>query len=534
MQSKLISILSVVHHVKRVASLSLFTGLVCSQPIFAVSDDSLNPSSLQQMGWIDDSLNVTLASEGFRWVSQVITEQSLQDVSGIPVADLDEDLGGGVQGYVSGITYDIDFERIEMEPVEQNIAVHLRLNSVTVRASDLVFKKRVGVVIKTKCEDVEIAAGRSEAIDLYLLLRPQVSNGRLQLIENGLQFDVPESNFHVSGPRHCDGALGVGSLIGGTVHKILERSREKIVKSVQDRVRSTIPKMEDQINAMLLSSIPLNIGSGPGMGNQKISLKGRMRAIESHAAGLSTALDISVEKTNSNLFPDDVLIAEDQTGKLFADAILASVALRTQLINQVLQYAVPTLSSPLPLDTGSGPAKQIFNRFALAGVLPDLNHIALDDDMVRASVGFGIPPTISTDSGLNGTIDLSFTIPDLHLLLSVAKDGKIMPYFDVRIATAFGIRINKEEGNRVVSLTLQNPRYVTVSGTWAPGYSPKIDIFEGDVAQILFKSALDYLFASQNVFRISAPTIPVGGDHSLEIAYPFTQVDKLGITLSGK
>jgi hypothetical protein len=204
------------------------------------------------------------------------------------------------------------------------------------------------------------------------------------------------------------------------------------------------------------------------------------------------------------------------------------------MINQLMQYAVPTLSSPLAIDTQSGPAKQIFNRSALAGVLPDLNQLTLDDEIVRATVGFGEPPTISTENGLNGTIDLAFAIPDLHLTLSIAKDGKIMPYFDVKIATAFGIRINKEEGNRIVSLTLQNPRYVTVTGNWAPGYTPKIDIFEGDVAQILFKSALDYLFVSQNVFRISAPTIPVGGSHSLEIAYPFTQTDKIGLALSGK
>lgn len=515
-------------------SLSLVIGLAGSGRSDAAGDETLNAKLFQQLGWVDDSLNVTLASEGFRWVSQLITEQNLQDVSGIPVDDVDEDLGGGVQGYVSGITYDIDFDRMDIEPLEQNIAVHLRLNSVTVRATDLVFKKRVGVVIKTKCEDVEITAGRSEAIDLYLLLHPQVSNGRLQLVENGLQFDVPESNFHVSGPRHCDGALGVGSLIGGTVHKILERSRDKIVKSAQDRVRATIPKIEDQINGMLLSSIPLNIGNGPAMAQQKIVLNGRMRSIESHAAGLTAAMDMSVQERHTDLTAEKSVRIDENANKQFADAILASVALRTPFINQILQYAVPSLSSPISLDTENGPAKQIFNRSALAGVLPDLNQIALDDELVRAAVGFGTPPTIATNAGLNGSIDLSFTIPDLHLILSVKKDGKIIPYFDVKIATAFGIRISKEEGNRIVSLTLQNPLYVTVNGAWAPSYTPKIDIFEGDVAQILFKSALDYLFASQNVFRISAPTIPVGGGHSVEIAYPFTQTDKVGFTLSGK
>ena len=523
---------------KLVVSLSFVGGLNLSQKSYAVSDENLNGNNLQQMGWIEDSLNMTLASEGFRWVSQLITDQNLQDVSRVPIDNVDEDVGGGVQAEVSGITYDIDFDRVEMEPVEQNIAVHVRLNSVTVRASDLLFRKRVGVVIRTKCEDVEITAGRSDSIDLYLLLHPQVNNGQLQLVESGLQFDVPEGNFHVSGPRHCDGALGVGSLISGTVHKILEHSRDKIVKSAQDRVRATIPKMENQINAMLLSSIPLNIGSGPALTNKKVIIRGRMRSIESRSSGLNTSMDISVEQALTNVFPDKSVPAEESDhnieNKQLLDAILANVSLRTQMINQLMQYAVPTISSPLPLDTQNGPAKQIFNRSALAGVLPDLNQLALDDEIIRANVGFGAPPTISTESGLNGSIDLSFSIPDLHLMLSVAKDGKILPYFDVKIATAFGIRINKEEGNRIVSLTLQNPRFVTVSGNWAPGYAPKVDIFEGDVAQILFKSALDYLFASQNVFRISAPSIPMGNNHSLEIAYPFTQTDKVGLALSGK
>lgn len=480
---------------------------------------------------VESGLNVKLTADAFPWISQVITESNLQDISGQPLPDVDQDLGLGVQGYVSGITYDVDFNRVDVFPGEQNLAIRLKLNLVSVHANDLEFKKKAGVVIKTRCEDIRISAGQSSNVELLLNLAPEVQDGRLRLRETGLQFDIPESNFSVNGPRRCDGALGVGNLISGTVHNILQRSRDQIVQSVRDRVRSTIPKIEDQINAILLAPIPISVGGNMVMKDSSILLRNRLRSIASTAAGLDAVTDISIERQSLQ----QVAVSYGSDKNLaFIDAVLASVAIKTQIVNELMKFSVPTLQNPIPIDTENGPAKQVFNRQSLSGVLPDLNQITLDDDVVHAKVGFGQAPTITTQNNLDGVIDIVFSIPDLRIMLSVNKDGKQMPYFDVKLATAFGLRLSKDPSNKYASLTVQNPRFVTVTGAWAPNYTPKVDIFEGDVAQILFKSVLDYLFVAQPVFQIKTPTVPVGNSHYLEIASPFMTTEAIGVTLSGK
>lgn len=510
-------------------SFSMLTSLDAARA--AIPADSIPMSSLS---WIEDSLNVNVSADGFNWISQIVSEQNLQDIRRQPVPDVDEDMGYGIQGYVTGITYDIDFNRFDISPGEQNIAVHLRFNSIAVRGENLEFKKRVGVVLKTKCKDIELSAGQSSPVDLFLVLKPVVQDGKIHLVETGLQFDIDESNFNVSGPDQCSGSLGIGNVIGSTVHKILERSRERIVDAIRDRVRSTIPKIEDQINNILLAPIPLNIGNA-ALKDHPVMIKGRMKAISAHSSGLDATMDISAEQSLVQDDPFDRSL-KNQPGLLEVpfDATLASVALKTQLLNQLFQYAVPSLTAPTVVATDNPPASQIFNRSALSAVLPDLNQIVLDSESVGLRVGFGLPPTISTQTTLDGSIDLTLNIPDLHLLLDVAKDGKPTPYFDVKIATVFGVRITKDPGSKYILLTVQNPRGMTVTGTWDPAYKPKIDIFESDVAQILFKSALDYLFVAQPVFKIKSPEISFGSAHYLDIAYPFMNSETIGIALGGK
>jgi hypothetical protein len=483
--------------------------------------------------WTDNALQAGVTRDGFTWISSMITDETLQDISRRPLPDVDENMGGGVQGELTGLSYDIDFDHLEINPSDNTIGVHLHMNSIFVRADRLKFVKKAGVTLRTTCEDVEIRAGGSSSIDLYLNLEPRVENGRIRLVERDIQFDIDDDNFKVDGPRHCSGSLGIGSLIGTSVHYVLGHSKNKMLEAVKDRVRSTIPKMEDSVNSMVATSFPISLGGSNSVTERQLLVRGRPNSIAINGQGLNANLDISVEPSALNLF------AEDQEHKGFfdfrgPDAILASVALKTALINQLLQYAVPQRSNPIIIDTHSSPASQIFSRSSISSILPDLNQLTLDNEAIGASLSFDSPPVISTRTALDGSIELLLQCPDLHILLSIEKDGKVLPYFDLKIDAGFGIRIAKDPSSNALALTVQAPEHVIVDGAWAPGYVPQLNIFERDVAQVLFSSAIEYLFVAQPVFRMQAPHIEVGRGHFLEVAYPFATSELIGVALSGQ
>lgn len=483
--------------------------------------------------WIDNSLHASVTREGFAWMSGVLTESNLGDISQQPLPDVDEDMGLGIQGELTGLSYDIDFNHLEIVPTENSIAVRLHMNSITVRAARLKFVKRAGVTIRTTCEDIEIKAGEASSVDLFLQLEPQVENGQLRLVERDLRFDIGEDNFKIHGPRRCSGALGVGTVIGHSVRYMLGRSREKIVDAVRNRIRSTIPKMEESLNAVIATSFPISLGGGNVIAEHQLLVRGRPNSIVVNAQGLNAKLDVSVEtKQFDFLAEDSKALGSKDLGEL--DPVVASVALQTELINQLLQYTVPNSANPLAIETSSSPANQIFSRSSISSILPDLNQLTLDSETIRASLSFGSPPRIATLSKIDGSMDLVLQCPDLHLLLSIEKDGQVIPYFDLKIDTTFGIRIAKDANSNIVALTVQSPEHVSVTGTWATNYHPQVEIFERDVAQVLFSSVMEYLFVAQPVFRMKAPVIAVGNSHSVEVAYPFATGDLVGISLSGR
>lgn len=484
-------------------------------------------------GWVSNGLQAGVTHDGFTWISAMLTESSLQDISHMPLSDIDEDMGGGVQGELSGLSYDIDFDHLDINPLSNSVAVHLHMNSILARADRLKFVKKSGITLRSTCEDVEIRAGRSSSVDLYLNLTPSIENGRIRLTEKDIQFDVDDDNFKIDGPRRCSGSLGIGNLISASVHHVLSRSKDKMLEAVKDRVRSTIPKMEDSVNSMLSTSFPISLGGSHALTEHQLMVRGRPNSIAVNSEGLDANLDITIEKSMQNIFVDSQQ-RKDFLDFRGPDAILASIALKTALINQLLQYAVPQRSNPVTIDTHSSPASQIFSRSSIASILPDLNQLELDSEAMGASLSFDSPPTISTRTALDGGIELLFQCPDLHILLSIEKGGKAIPYFDLKIDARFGIRIAKDPSSSALALTVQAPEHVIIDGAWAPGYVPQLNIFERDVAQVLFSSAIEYLFVAQPVFRMQAPRVDVGGTHFLEVAYPFATSELIGVALSGK
>jgi hypothetical protein len=85
-----------------------------------------------------------------------------------------------------------------------------------------------------------------------------------------------------------------------------------------------------------------------------------------------------------------------------------------------------------------------------------------------------------------------------------------------------------------LSLSLADDTAVAVTGNWAPGYTPQVDVFEQDVAAFLFSTVFDYLSAAGPLTRVWVPTMVVG-DRDVTLANPhvngvFLNLDVVDVT----
>ena len=468
----------------------------------------------------DDALHMRLDLPGFHTISEAVRNKLLKDINIQPVGDFDEDVGYGIQGKFSGISYSISFKDFHILPTAGALVAEADISRIEVHINRAEFSKNVGLTIRTTCTNTVMTAGNRSSLHLRMGLAPAVVQGRIALNATDVSFDLPEDAYEVSGPDECTGSLGIGRVFSFAVHHTLSRSRDAIAKKVEGRVRGMIPTFADDLNRILTTKMPLKLGGSPALPLQNILLSAKPFAMEITQNAAEFSLSIQVTPAPMTLLDedDDTVQGHDtfvETGEIIA----GTLGLRTGVLNDFLAHSIPQLPASIPVDPTQAPGVgELFTRQGLSALLPDLNQAVLDDDRVYANIGFAQAPFLTSDQKSDGHVTLVLHMPDVLVGLRIKQKGLLTPYFNLSFNAS--IPVQATLSGQYLKLNVVPPGQISVRGNWAEGYVPKVDIYEHDVADTLFKSVLDILYGAGTISRISIPTIDIDTQTKLLITHP--------------
>ena len=456
----------------------------------------------------ENAIHMRLDVPGFEALSQAIREKLLKDISNQPIANLDQDLGYGVQGEFSGLSYSVGFKDFRIVPTAGALSADVELSRIAVHVDKAKFTKKVGVTLSTTCTNTNMVAGGNGSIRLHMDLAAMVNQGQVALRTNNVSFPLPDDQYAVDGPEECSGSLGVGSIVSFAIHQALKHANDTISKKVEEKIRDMVPAFGDDLNALLASEIPLKLGGSATIPLHNVILSAVPYGIDLTPEAAEFALSVNVAQDTRPL-RDQFIHEQTRNAAMLSgpEVIAGTLGLRTALLNELLAQATPLLPTTIPIDPSQAPGiGQVFSRQGLSAILPDLNQIEMDEDRVYAQLGFAAAPSLTAYRMADGQVTLVFSMPDVRLALRIKQHGALVPYFNLIFAANLPIQATLDGDS--VKLTVVRPGRIAVSGTWAPGYTPSVDIFEQDLANTIFSSLLDILYLdAQTALRVSHPHV---------------------------
>lgn len=502
-----------------------FLPILFSAAIISMTATSLYGDSAPQIR-TENALRVELNPDGFAAISSAVSRQVLTEIVDAPLEDLNENIGYGVQAKLTSLSYSIKFKDFHLTLGSNELIATVEFDEIKVRVPKAQFSKNVGTVITTTCRNTTMTAGSNSSVTLAMHLEPTILDGKVALAATQVTFPLPPEEFSVDGPESCSGALGVGHLIRYVMNRAIIISRDKIAAAVEKKVRDVIPTMSDTLNNMIIREIPVALGQGENAPLKNLILNTRpyQVTITPERALFALSIDIregtitkSLASSRSDIVP-------------FGNVVdLGAFGIRTAFINDILATAMPALPTTIPVSTDSSVLREIFSRRGLSSIIPDINTVEMDSDLVSARIGFDHAPEISTSVAADGSALISLKITQMHLFIDITQNGNKVPYFELLFDATMGIELAITNGQ--LTFNLVQPAHVDVDGHWADGYTPRVPLFERDVARTIFFTALDILCNGGILARFEVPEFQLSPNQTLTLASPYVDADFVALKL---
>jgi len=454
---------------------------------------------------LDQTLNLQVNGKGLQEIATYLNHTSLADIDNMELPPVDDTIDG-VEVKASGLRLWAAFGDTTLTADTDQLGVAQQIIQIRVKADSIRMRKRVlGAWVSTTCEDTEVIAGRGEPVYLNLKMQASVSARRIVLSESHTDFSIPSSQYTVNGPRRCSGALGVGSLIRLVAQSVLKNSRGSIEDAVESQIKDLVPAIAENINNSIVRRFEVDLNQSPLSTTKAVAITYPYAVhIRPDALAITIGADIiSLIHPNDEHPSEDGLVNEDM---LLSGNIIGSAGINPTLISEAFNTVFPDGTPWQEIDADNTPGlKDALDVSTASGIWPDLNQIPLTSRKLRLSVRLASAPLIAIN--VQNSI-VSVEIPNLELMFKIQQGGLWRDYFILRINLQSGLTITRS-GQRL-ALNFAGPKSLGVSGNWAPGYSPTLDIFEADVAELIFKSLVDFLYDSGPLTRFDIPGFAFG------------------------
>ncbi len=462
----------------------------------------------------DEGLFLSLNQEGLNLMAEEIASTQLQAIVNEPLPNYEDEVSGGVKVKAEGMKYSAAFGEMVLKPEAGYLALALNVDKVSVFVGKAQFKKKVIVNVSSTCKNttVEVVNGTVNG-----KLRMKVVNGRLALDATTISFPITKQSYKVHGPSECSGFL-VGGLIKSFVHSTLKKSKDVIEKQLNKKLQDLVPSFETKVNELVKQEIPIKV---PGLfpaPHRDIALKTWPYDVVLAKEGVAFTLGVGVSQPLSS------------RGFEFGRASLrgsevGEAGVNPALLNEVMESLLKEMPEWQEIDESKAPGvSEQLNVENLSAIWPDLKTLALTSSKLKLLVGFEAAPKFAFEA--RGA-RLKITVP-MKMKFMVEQQNQWVSYFNLTLKVE--VTTELEIIDSLLQVKLDSDMMVTVGGNWENNYTPNDPLFEKEVAEVVFASLFEYLYASGPVVEVKIPTFEVGGA-KLAIDAPYVQKPFLRVKL---
>ena len=148
--------------------------------------------------------------------------------------------------------------------------------------------------------------------------------------------------------------------------------------------------------------------------------------------------------------------------------------------------------------------EEVFNAHSAAAIWPDLNEASLTSEQLQLSMRLPAGPTIK----LEEDDQLIRVMMPLEVMVKASIDDQWQHYSTLKIKIHVVGKLYEDD--KQLRISLLDEGSVEVRGEWGTGYKPTLDLFEQDMAEIIFDSMVDYLYGSGPLMAIQKPRLQQG------------------------
>lgn len=455
---------------------------------------------------LDRVLSLEVNAAGLTEIAAYIRATVLADIENMELPDVEDKVDGGVEVKASGLHLWASFGDSNLVATAGHLNVtqqiiRIRLHADTVRLR----KKILGNWVSTTCEDTDITAVESETVALTMALNAAVADRRVSITERQTDFSIPEDQFEVDGPRKCSGALGVGNLIRLMAQSLLKNSRSKIEDSVENRVRDLIPGIADNLNRAVNKRFEINLNQPP-LPTTKAAAVTFPFAVLVDPDLLSFTIGTDLQAGPADKITDEAEI-DDENYDLDPNLVdIGAAGINPTIVTEAFRTVFTNGTPWVELNAGNTPGlSDALDVSSASGIWPDLNEIPLTARKLRLSIRLASAPVITIPAQNNY---ISINVPKLEMMFMAQINGQWVNYFKLNMGLNSGLGFTRV--NQQLVIHMAGPKTLSISGNWAPGYTPVVPIFEQDVAELIFKSVIDFLYDSGPLSVVDIPSLTVG------------------------
>ncbi|MCB0403865.1 MAG: hypothetical protein KDD51_03715 [Bdellovibrionales bacterium] len=440
---------------------------------------------------------------GLSLSARELQQQFLGDINSEPLPDFDEKGWGGIRAQGRGLSYTVDFGDLKIVPAKDRLELSLDVNYVRVHLNSVRLSKKILVEISSTCENTAIEVNGPVTVGAHLGL--SVSQGAVHVSAPNLSFPLPEDKYKVDGPSKCSGALGVGHLIKLVVKEALKRSRTTIEKKIVEQASKLAPKLQQQLNQAVIRDIPFEVEKFIPFPDAAPILRTSPHYVRIDSRGMEFVMNVDVAR--------DSLPLDEATSWLDAAATnVGQAGVNPQLFGELLGKVLP-VGTWIGLEEELVPGVQEALKIEhAAAIWPDLRQVEVTKGYLRPLIRFAGAPEFSViaDEAL-----VRVKIP-LEMLFQIHQHGWKNYYtfkLDLDLTTSLNI-----EGEKL-GVALKPQTVLNLKGEWAVGYEPHEAYVESEVAEVIFLSLFDVLYAKGNLLKVDVPKVPFGGA-SVSLSHP--------------
>jgi hypothetical protein len=499
--------------------------ILCALIVAALGSATLLTASEKMQS--EHAFNLKLSRDGFQLLGKVMKDLLLVDIEHEPLADVSTDTQVGATIHAKELELSASFASLKLVPQNAGLKIDIGIRDVAFKAHVIVIESNL-LPISVTCRDTTIHIGEDAAAPLKAKTKVELKDGNIAMTLEDKSFTIAMDNYRIEGPASCDGPIGTGVLTKPMIQALLFAARPLIENRIENQVEDMVPGIEGLLNALSHQKVPLDIKDMPPLPDMHLSLQLQPTKLHMTNDGLDLILGAAFSR-------EEPTPEQSFAKKIRPEVrILGELGINPELINELLAIVGEGFQEYFEIDPKAVPGvDQLFDRDRLSGVLPDLKNPHITSSRIRVFIKLASTPFLYLDEAAQ---DLRMQIPKLQTKFMVQLDGVWQDYFHFELMVDGGAHATIADQH--INLGISKNYKFALTGHWDESYTPSINFYDHELADILIITVFDYLYASNPAVRIASPETELYDEKitlgEIKLKDPFISISLVGEPIASR